>query len=207
MCCVLHRGGISAATGGHSVVVVCESDSVLEADLAGVVRRARGIRSAAARAGRDAADVSQIHPDVNIRVVGRAGGADDHGYFEVPEEVCSPTERVRGSDRRLRRGLCGRVARRERQRRPVRAVRRGARRVGGNERHAQSARRPRDGDGLPGRVPRSAGRALRVPQAASRIAWIGASSPNPLAFLCGCGNHTWWRPADQIGAMRSSIGG
>ena len=136
--CVLHRGGISAATGGHSVAVVRESDSVLEGDLAGVVRRARGIRSAAARAGRDAADVLQIHPDVNIRFVGRAGDADESRLILMYPMKFAPPPNASGVPTVACAEVCGgRVARRERQRRPVRAVRRAARRVGGNERHAQ----------------------------------------------------------------------
>ena len=59
---------------------------------------------------------------------------------EVAGRVRTAAEGVGSAHGGLRGGLCGRVARRERQRRPVCAVRRGARRVGGDERHADRCR-------------------------------------------------------------------
>ena len=89
------------------------NESQAEAELTGVVGRAGGIRTAAARAGRHAPDVGQIPPDPNIRVLGRAGGADHHLEPQPADKARGPTVRVRGSDGRLPRRLGGWVTRRE----------------------------------------------------------------------------------------------
>ena len=117
---------------------------------------------------------------------------------QAPGEVGCPTERIRGSDRRLPRRLAG-----------VGCTTKGpaaARACGSGQSRghrwgrgtAAWAMRPWGGDvSPPVPAPQPAGRVSLSPQAATRSAWTDASPSNPLAFLCGCRNPTRLRTCVQ----------
>ena len=116
--------------------MVRQAEREREPQFARVAAKTGGIRGAAARAGRHTVHVVECEVDQHVPFLRGRGDDAKVPEAEVAGRVCTATEGVWRAHGGLRGGLCRRVARGERERRPMRAVRRGARRVGGNERHA-----------------------------------------------------------------------
>ena len=137
---VHHGRRVRASAGRGRVVVVGDPNRRIALQLAGVVGAVGGVRVAAWAHTRLAADVGDGSRDLHIRVVGQPRLTDDHAEADRADRVRAGAVGVGRTDGQEVRGLHRRTARWERERRPVRSVRRGALLVGGCERDPYGAR-------------------------------------------------------------------